>query len=57
MLALLVALNLAFHGRALGWLGALPFEPLRIAADVVMLMIVVVRRSHRSFVHAQRARR
>jgi uncharacterized protein involved in response to NO len=42
MLALLFALNFVFHGRALGWLGALPFDPLRICADVVMLMIVVV---------------
>lgn len=42
MLALLFGANLLFHGRQLGWLGALPFDPLRFAVDVVMLMIVVV---------------
>jgi uncharacterized protein involved in response to NO len=42
MLALLLAVNFLFHGHALGWLSAPPFDPLRVAADIIMLMIVVV---------------
>ena len=42
MLVLLFSANLLFHGRQLGWIGALPFDPLRFAIDIVMLMIVVV---------------
>jgi uncharacterized protein involved in response to NO len=42
MLGLLFAANALFHAGQLGWLDTLPFDPLRFAANVVMLMIVVV---------------
>ncbi len=42
MLGLLFGADLLFHGRQLGWLDALPFDPLRFAVNIVMLMIVLV---------------
>lgn len=42
LLALLFGADLLFHARQLGWFGAPSFDPLRLAANVVMLMMVVV---------------
>jgi uncharacterized protein involved in response to NO len=42
ILAALTAADLAFLGLQLGWLAPLPFDPLRVAADLVQLMIAVV---------------
>src|SRR5690606_18257410 len=41
LLAVLTLANLLFHARTLGWL-APPFDPLRLAVDVVVLMIGVI---------------
>jgi uncharacterized protein involved in response to NO len=41
-LALLTAADLLFLGTHLGWLAPLPFDPLRFAANLVLLMIAVV---------------
>ncbi|HEX7079735.1 MAG TPA: NnrS family protein [Gammaproteobacteria bacterium] len=42
MLGLLFVADLLFHAVALGWVGALPFDPLRFAANLVLVMVVVV---------------
>jgi uncharacterized protein involved in response to NO len=42
MLALLTAANVLFLGVQLGWLAPAAFDPLRFAANLVLLMIVVV---------------
>ncbi|MBN1237409.1 MAG: NnrS family protein, partial [Gammaproteobacteria bacterium] len=42
ILALLFVSDLLFHGLHGGWIGGLPFDPLRLAADLVMVLIVVV---------------
>jgi uncharacterized protein involved in response to NO len=42
ILAALTAADLTFLGLQLGWIARLPFDPLRIAADLVQLMIAVV---------------
>lgn len=41
-LMLLTVADLVFLTERLGWIGALTFDPLRFAANLVMLMIVVV---------------
>ena len=42
MLGLLFVADLLFHVLHVGWLGTLPFDPLRFAANLVLAMIVVV---------------
>jgi uncharacterized protein involved in response to NO len=42
MLTLLFVADLLFHGLHEGWIERLPFDPLRLTANLVMLMIVVV---------------
>ena len=42
LLAVLAIADALFHAAALGWVAPLPFDPLRLAANVVMLMIGVI---------------
>jgi uncharacterized protein involved in response to NO len=42
LLTLLFATDALFHAEALGWMAPLGFDPLRLAIDIVVLMIVVV---------------
>lgn len=42
MLGLLFVADALFHALHLGWVGPLPFDPLRFAANLVLLIVVVV---------------
>lgn len=42
MLTALFVADLLFHALQAGWIASLSFDPLRLAADLVMLMIVIV---------------
>ncbi len=42
LLAVLAGTDALFHAAALGLVAPLPFDPLRLAADVVMVMIAVI---------------
>lgn len=42
LLALLFAADVVFHLQQVGWLGPLTFDPLRLAANIVLVIVVVV---------------